>query len=174
MQSPYALEMTFRTGAGAPGNLRIIRCGRNRSWSRSGDPRNPSPAETAALLRICRKANMAIYRSRSWATSRIKTFPTIWSAFGLHHLDSNLLADEDSITSVEAVPGKSGGGTFRTSEPPTAVAHRRLLQPGAHRIRAFLLHCVQSAAEGGERTRCSTPKSPISGCATPIPITCAR
>ena len=150
MQSPYAL-----------GNDALYR--RWRAWKLENypvrtesvvvevrDPRNPSPAETAALLRICRKANMAIYRSRLGDVAD-KNIPRRFGAhFGLHHLDSNLLADEDSITSVEAVPGKSGRGYIPYS-------NRRLLwhtdgyyNPGAHRIRAFLLHCVQSAAEGGE------------------------
>ena len=64
MQSPYAL-----------GNDALYR--RWRAWKLENypvrtesvvvevrDPRNPSSTETQELLRVCRKANMAIYRSR--------------------------------------------------------------------------------------------------------------
>ena len=64
MQSPYAL-----------GNDALYR--RWRTWKLENypvrtesvvvevrDPRNPSSTETQELLRVCRKANMAIYRSR--------------------------------------------------------------------------------------------------------------
>lgn len=150
MQSPYAL-----------GNDALYR--RWRAWKLENyplrtksivvevrDPRNPDPAETQELLRVCRKTNMAIYRSQlDDATD--KDIPKRFGAhFGLHRLDSNLLADEDSITSIEAVPGKSGRGYIPYS-------NRRLLwhtdgyyNPETRRIRAFLLHCVQPAAEGGE------------------------
>ena len=200
MQSPYAL-----------GNDALYR--RWRAWKLENypvrtesvvvevrDPRNPSSTETQELLRVCRKANMAIYRSRLGdeadsaavpATApgvalppaslpspdaalplpsrdgvmpregmdgperppslESKDIPRRFGAhFGLHHLDSNLLADEDSITSIETVPGKSGRGYIPYS-------NRRLLwhtdgyyNPETRRIRAFLLHCVQPAAEGGE------------------------
>lgn len=114
------------------------------------DPRAPSSAETTELLRVCRKANMAIYRSRLVGETDKDIPRRLGAHFGLHRLDSNLLADEDSITSIEVVPGKSGRGYIPYS-------NRRLLwhtdgyyNPAAHRIRAFLLHCVQPAAEGGE------------------------
>lgn len=150
MQSPYAL-----------GNDALYR--RWRAWKLENypvrtesvvvevrDPRNPSPIEMQELLRVCRKANMAIYRSRLGGDIDKDIPRRLGAHFGLHHLDSNLLADEDSITSIEVVPGKSGRGYIPYS-------NRRLLwhtdgyyNPEAHRIRAFLLHCVQPAAEGGE------------------------
>lgn len=114
------------------------------------DPRNPSPAEAAELLRICRKANLAIYRSRLGSLADKDIPRKLGERFGLTRLDSNLLADEDSISSIEMVPGKSGRGYIPYS-------NRRLLwhtdgyyNPDAHRVRAFVLHCVQPAADGGE------------------------
>lgn len=150
MQSPYAL-----------GNDALYR--RWRAWKLENypvrtesvvvevrDPRNPSPTETQELLRICHKANMAIYRSRLGGETDKNIPRRLGAHFGLQRLDSNLLADEDSITSIEVVPGKSGRGYIPYS-------NRRLLwhtdgyyNPETRRIRAFLLHCVQPAVEGGE------------------------
>jgi alpha-ketoglutarate-dependent taurine dioxygenase len=114
------------------------------------DPRAPTPAEAEQLLRLCRKANMVIYRSSHGGLAD-KAIPRAFGAhFGLRRLDSNLLADEDSITSLEVVPGKSGRGYIPYS-------NRRLLwhtdgyyNPPDRRIRAFVLHCVSPAATGGE------------------------
>ena len=150
MQSPYAL-----------GNDALYQ--RWRAWKLKdypartelivvdvGDPYNPSPTETQELLRVCRKTNMAVYRSQLGGAAE-KDIPRRFGAhFGLDRLDSNLLADEDSITSIEVAPDKSGRGYIPYS-------NRRLLwhtdgyyNPETRRIHAFLLHCVQPAAEGGE------------------------
>ena len=93
------------------------------------------------MTRICRKANMVIYRSRLGRLADKGIPRKLGARFGLNRLDSNLLADDDSITSLEVVPGKSGRGYILYSEPPATVAHRRLLQPGrlpCPRVRAAL------------------------------------
>lgn len=115
-----------------------------------GDPRRLEPAEAEEMARICRKTNMVIYRSRLGRLADKGIPRKLGARFGLNRLDSNLLADEDSITSLEVVPGKSGRGYIPYS-------NRRLLwhtdgyyNPDAHRVRAFVLHCVQPAADGGE------------------------
>jgi alpha-ketoglutarate-dependent taurine dioxygenase len=114
------------------------------------DPRALTNAEADRLRRVCRKANMAVYAS-DLAGDPDKAIPRqLGERFGLTHLDSNLLADEDSITSLRVVPEKSGRGYIPYS-------NRRLLwhtdgyyNAPAQRIRAFVLHCVSPAAEGGE------------------------
>lgn len=114
------------------------------------DPRDLAPAERAELLRVCRKANMVIYRSRLGALEDKQIPHRLGLAFGLRDLDRNPLADDDGVTSLSYVPGKSERGYIPYS-------NRRLLwhtdgyyNPPARRIRAFLLHCVRAAAEGGE------------------------
>lgn len=115
-----------------------------------GDPRALTAAERANLLRICRKANVVIYRS-SLGPLPDKEIPhQLGLAFKLRDLDHNPLADDDGVTSLSYVPGKSERGYIPYS-------NRRLLwhtdgyyNPPARRIRAFLLHCVRPADEGGE------------------------
>lgn len=114
------------------------------------DPRALTAAEAQRLLDVCRKANMVIYRSRLGALADKAIPRLLGERFGLKSLDSNLLADEDSITSLEVVPEKSGRGYIPYS-------NRRLLwhtdgyyNPPSGRIRAMVLHCVRPAVEGGE------------------------
>jgi len=114
------------------------------------DPRELTRSEEASLRDLCRRANMAIYRSRQGALPDKSIPARLGERFGLTHLDQNLLADEDAITSLEVVPEKGGRGYI----PYTS--HRLLwhtdgyYNPPQQRIRAFILHCVSPAARGGE------------------------
>lgn len=115
-----------------------------------GNPRALNAAERERMLAVCRKTNMVIYASRA-ENDMDKELPRrLGHAFGLDRLDGNLLADEDAITSITVVPGKSGRGYIPYS-------NRRLLwhtdgyyNPPEKQVRAFVLHCVRPAAEGGD------------------------
>lgn len=114
------------------------------------DPRALSEREHAELLRRVRRANMAIYASRVTDAADKDIPRRLGAQFGLTRLDSNLLADEDAVTSITVTPGKSGRGYIPYS-------NRRLLwhtdgyyNTAAQRVRAFVLHCVAPAAVGGE------------------------
>jgi hypothetical protein len=114
------------------------------------DPRSLSRSEHAAILERCRSANMAIYAAAPEGGSGKDIPRQVGAQFGLARLDPNMLADEDGITSLCVVPGKSGRGYIPYS-------NRRLLwhtdgyyNPPERKIRAMLLHCVRPAQEGGE------------------------
>jgi alpha-ketoglutarate-dependent taurine dioxygenase len=114
------------------------------------DSREISPAESAQLLAVLRKTNMAIYRSALGDTEDKDIPRRLGVQFGLVRLDPNMLADDDGITSLQVVEGKSGRGYIPYSE-------RRLLwhtdgyyNTPEHWIRGMILHCVRPAAVGGE------------------------
>jgi alpha-ketoglutarate-dependent taurine dioxygenase len=114
------------------------------------DPGALTPAEHGRLLAICRKTNMVVYASRVGSETDKDIPRKLGRQFGLERLDSNLLADEDAITSITVMPEKSGRGYIPYS-------NRRLLwhtdgyyNPPERQVRAFVLHCVHPAAEGGE------------------------
>lgn len=115
------------------------------------DPANLSDAETEAIRDRCLRANMAIYAGPVAPGIADKETPRrLGTHFGLTRLDPNMLADEDGITSLTVVPGKSGRGYIPYS-------NRRLLwhtdgyyNPPQRTIRAMLLHCVRPAEQGGE------------------------
>lgn len=114
------------------------------------DPFNISDNEHLALLQRLRKTNMAIYRTPA-GDSPDKAIPqALAERFGLIHLDSNLLADEDGLTSITV---------NEEGEHPRYIPYTNrainwhcdgYYNTGAHQIRGMLLHCVQPAAEGGE------------------------
>ena len=114
------------------------------------DPRALSEAERHKLLQLCRKTNMAIYASQLDGLADKQIPRRLGEQFGLTRLDSNLLADEDAVTSLRVVPEKSGRGYIPYS-------NRRLLwhtdgyyNPPEGCVRAIVLHCVTPAASGGE------------------------
>jgi len=114
------------------------------------DPRAPSEAEQRRMLLLCRKTNMVIYASRLGGLADKQIPRRLGEQFGLIRLDSNLLADEDAVSSLQVVPEKSGRGYIPYS-------NRRLLwhtdgyyNPPERRVRAFVLHCVSPAAHGGD------------------------
>lgn len=114
------------------------------------DPRNLSDSEAEALKRVCRAANMAVYASPLAGVADKDIPRRLGARLGLARLHANPLADEDGISSLAAAPDKSARGYIPYSS-------RRLLwhtdgyyNAPPERIRAFVLHCVQSAAAGGD------------------------
>lgn len=114
------------------------------------DPRALTEAEAEAILRVCRKTNMAIYACR---LDRVedKTIPrALGEQLGLRNLDTNMLADDDGITSLQMVPGKSQRGYIPYSNKRLLWHTDGYYNRSESRIRAFVLHCVSPAAQGGE------------------------
>ena len=115
------------------------------------DPRALTPDERAALADRCARANMVIYASQDTAAD--KDLPRLLaSQFGLVHLDHNWLADDDGVSSV-TVTGAGGRGDFIPyTNRPIRWHTDGYYNPPERRIRAMVLHCVSSAASGGENS----------------------
>jgi alpha-ketoglutarate-dependent taurine dioxygenase len=114
------------------------------------DPRAPSAAELAALTRVCRIANLAIYAS-PLAGEADKDIPRrLGERLGLARLDANMLADDDGISSLNVAAAKSARGYIPYSNQRLLWHTDGYYNPMARRIRAFILHCVQPAATGGD------------------------
>jgi hypothetical protein len=116
------------------------------------DPRFLTSAEAEAILRRCRQANMAIYASRLGAMADKEIPRAAGKCFGLTHLDNNMLADEDGITSLQVVPGKFQRGYLPYSNKRLLWHTDGYYNTAENRIRAMVLHCVSPAAEGGENS----------------------
>jgi hypothetical protein len=113
-----------------------------------GDPRALTGAEHEAILRRCRKANMAIYAGK--VREADKEIPKLLGRqFGLQRLDSNWLADDDGITQLR-VSGTGGRQDYIPyTDRPIRWHTDGYYNPPARRIWAMLLHCVSGAPSGG-------------------------
>lgn len=114
------------------------------------DPRALTPTEHAALLDRCRRSNMAIYASRAKDIDE-NAVRELGKQFGLNRLDANWLASEQGITHI-AVSADDG---LRQAFIPYTNRAIKWHTDGYYnfpeqQVRSLLLHCVQSAAKGGE------------------------
>jgi hypothetical protein len=113
------------------------------------DPRALTATERSALADRCRRANMAVYASP--ATDADKDLPrTLARQFGLERLDRNWLADDDGISSVTVTGDGDRGDFIPYTDRPIRWHTDGYYNPPDRRIRAMVLHCVTSAATGGE------------------------
>ena len=112
------------------------------------DPRALSAAEKAELLRLCAKANMAVYSAP--ADTGKDAVQALGAQLGLRHLDANLCADEDDITSLQVVEEGRHKGYIPYSNRPLQWHTDGYYNPGGRQIRGMVLHCARPAAEGGE------------------------
>lgn len=114
------------------------------------DPFALQPDERAALIECCRRANMAIYKTRV-GDDPDKAIPqAIARQLGLVQPDRNLLADDDGLTSLTVA-----NAGMRSDYIP--YTNRRLnwhtdgyYNRPEETIRAFHLHCARPALAGGE------------------------
>jgi alpha-ketoglutarate-dependent taurine dioxygenase len=115
----------------------------------------PTPAETQAMLRACRRANMCLYRSRQHVGDALATRLALGDFarhFGLSHFEDHRSADADGIVALEvAAAGGRLGYIPYTNRPIGWHTDGYYNYAGPTRmIRAMLLHCVRSADLGGE------------------------
>lgn len=114
------------------------------------DPRRLSETERNALLDLCARTNMAVYRSP--VTTEDKALPRLLGAqLGLNRLDANWLADEDGISPIAVSGGDRGARAdfIPYTDKPIKWHTDGYYHPQARRIEGMILHCVRSAGEGG-------------------------
>lgn len=114
------------------------------------DPRKLTEREYAALLQRCRKANMALYASKTGTDPDPEIPLSLARRFGLHWLNRNWLADDTGLTSLTV----RNEGVRQHYIPYTNRAinwHTDGYYNSADKqIHALNLHVVQQAASGGD------------------------
>ena len=113
-------------------------------------PAHLSETEYRALLQRLQQTNMAIYRTALGSDPNKAPLVALAAKFGLSHLDSNLLADDDGLTSITVNPEGDHPRYIPYTDRPINWHSDGYYNTGERQIRAMLLHCVQNAAEGGE------------------------
>ncbi len=111
------------------------------------DPRNLRASEAQKLRSVCRRANMAIYTG---PLAGDKDLPRrLGEQMNLQRLDANPLADDDGISSLRATADKAARGYIPYSTRRLQWHTDGYYNEPSRRIRAFILHCVQPAVDGG-------------------------
>lgn len=113
------------------------------------DPARLDGAERAAILERCRRANMAVYASRTTREDG-GLLVELGARLGLHRLDANWLAGEDGVSRIEVAAHGARGDFIPYTDRPIRWHTDGYYHPPGRRIRAMLLHCVRNAGEGGE------------------------
>ncbi len=115
------------------------------------NPFDVSRLEKQQILDLINRCNMAIYQVESRPEhAKDKSFlDQLGNQFGLSHLDNNLYADEDAISSLKVTAEKAGKGYIPYTNRPIAWHTDGYYNTGQTQVRAMLLHCVHPAAEGG-------------------------
>ncbi len=113
------------------------------------DPRKLSATEHDALVDRCRRANMVIYASGVKEDDK-DIVRLIGRRFGLENLDANWLAGEDGISQIAARAAGVHQAYIPYTDRPMKWHTDGYYNPPERRIRGMMMHCVQSAAKGGE------------------------
>ena len=107
-------------------------------------------SEYAALLEHCRNTNFAIYEVTGGRATDKPAIRALGRQFGLEHLDMNLRADEDSITSLRVLEASAGTHYIPYTNRPlnwhTDGYYNRL----DRQVRGIVMHCVSASASGGD------------------------
>ena len=108
--------------------------------------------ERNALLQICQKTNMVIYRITGDKTEDKNIVKAIAQQLGLDRMDANLCADQDKISSIQVVEGGLSSAYIPYTNKPLNWHTDGYYNQDQQRIRAFLMHCVRPASKGGENS----------------------
>ena len=115
------------------------------------NPFDLSEKEKSEMAQRFIHANMAIYsiNNRSDFADK-KIVEMLGHQFGLIRLDNNLGADSDSITSLQVIEGGRKQGYIPYSNLKLSWHTDGYYNLPEEQIRSIILHCVSTAAEGGE------------------------
>ncbi|MDQ1362445.1 MAG: hypothetical protein QG652_305 [Pseudomonadota bacterium] len=116
------------------------------------DSDKPVLSQCESIARLCKKTNMAIYRLRHPEAGNKEFVRTLGECLGLVHLDGNLCADQDSISSLQVMDTGRKAGYIPYSSRPLSWHTDGYYNLPEQRICAVLLHCVREAREGGENS----------------------
>ncbi len=111
------------------------------------EPQALRPDEKQALVTCCRDHNMVIYALPEKHTDKTLVH-AIGQQLGLVRMDTNLRADEDSVTSLE-VRAQDGNQYIPYTDKPLSWHTDGYYNTSAQQVRAIIMHCVQPAASGG-------------------------
>jgi len=114
------------------------------------DANNPTPIELNKVLKSCEKNNFCLYRIKNTTTDTKSNIHKLAKYLGLSRLDSNICADEDSLTSITNTAHEGQHEYIPYSTKRLSWHTDGYYNPPERKINSMLLHCVKPAKSGGE------------------------
>jgi alpha-ketoglutarate-dependent taurine dioxygenase len=118
------------------------------------DLARPTAEERAAVIALCARANMAVYRASELGRDAAAVRPALRAlgeALGLRAVEDHRSAEADGIVAIEVVEG--GGRLGYIPYTTRAISWHTdgyyNYHGASNSVQAMLLHCVRDAAEGG-------------------------
>ena len=148
--TPFELDADAAYAAWRAAKLADAPTNANELMVAVADPADPSAAETAAIRALCRRHNMAFYRTRVQLTkAQVLAFA---ARLGLGDIERPLLTGEDGVTELEvAGMAEARRGIYIPySNKPLSWHTDGYYNPAGNWVLGMLLHCVRPAASGGE------------------------
>jgi alpha-ketoglutarate-dependent taurine dioxygenase len=113
------------------------------------DPKAITPGEYQALSSQVAIFNVAIFRLKPDPTIDGRILKTFGSQFDLHHLDSNLYANENDISELRVISEGRRGEYIPYTNRPLGWHTDGYYNHPDNTIRSFILYCINDASEGG-------------------------
>ena len=114
------------------------------------NPRQFSDIELAELRRRVERSNMVIYAGATGDDPDKAIARRAGEQLGLTQMDANYLSDDDGLTSLTVNPGGERAKYIPYTDRPISWHTDGYYNLPERQIRGLLLHCVRSAASGGE------------------------
>lgn len=115
-----------------------------------GSPAALTPAERGEIANRLKKYNMSVYAGPPTPDLGKEGVRALGQTFGLTHLDSNMLADDDGITPLAVAAGGTRTRYIPYTDKPLAWHTDGYYNDADHQVRSLVLHCVRPAQQGGE------------------------
>jgi alpha-ketoglutarate-dependent taurine dioxygenase len=114
------------------------------------NPAAPSAAELQRIAESVRHANLAVFACEHPNALDKDCLLSLGRELGLVRLDNNLCADERAVSTLRVRPESQERGYIPYTNRPLSWHTDGYYNPAGRQVRAWILYCVQDAAEGGE------------------------
>ena len=114
------------------------------------DANHVTTSEMNLILSRCASFSFCLYRLQNLQQNNKQTVHQLAKQVGITHLDSNICADEDSLTSITQIHRKDQHAFIPYSTKRLSWHTDGYYNKPEHQINAMLLHCETPAKKGGE------------------------